>query len=84
MESSLYGFLCLCNTYNTRGKFGKETEAHWVKMAKLNCLLANAALTDHCTVVPSASRHYVADVETLLQDMDLDGVIYPGLAVLYK
>ena len=72
-----YGRLCLCNTCTMRA----ESEDRWGKMARLNYSIANATLNRYYRIAP---RYYVADVEMLLEGLDLEGLIYPGVAELYR
>ena len=75
-----YGFTCSCKACQGNTRFGKESDTRRRSMDELNSLIANVATNAGTSVVP---RTYVADVRALLQDFDLERLVFPGVAELW-
>ena len=75
-----YGFTCSCEACQRDTKFGEESEKRRSDMYTLNSLVENAAMNVEPSVV---FRRYEADVRALLQALDLERLVFPGVAELW-
>ena len=72
-----YGFTCSCEACRGNTKFGKESEARRNEMYKLNSDVENAAMDDE-----PVFKEHEADAKGLLQALDLERLVFPGVAEL--
>lgn len=75
-----YGFTCSCVACQADTKFGRESEERRSDMYTVNSLVENAAMNNEPSVL---FRRYEADVRTLLQNLDLERLVFPGVAELW-